>query len=193
MKKIIKTVLSLLCNGLQIIRFGSIRYPYYIGKGLKVHSPKNIFLGKNVTIGRYSRLSTYKGGKNQSLIKIGDDCYIGQMFSALSGGGEDLIIKKNTLIASYVTICSENHSIDPECGKAYGAQALSGKRTTIGEYCWIGEKVIILPGVEIGDWCVIGAGSCVTSNIPSYSIAVGNPAKVIKTYSFEKHQWVKAE
>lgn len=191
MKKLIKSILSLLYNGFKIIRFGAIRYPYYIGKGLQVHNPKNIYIGKNVTIGRYSRLSAYDGGEPQNLIKIEDSCYIGQMFSALSGGGGDLIIKNHTLIASYVTICSENHSINPECGKAYGSQALSGKNTIIGEYCWIGEKVIILPGVEIGDWCVIGAGSCVTTSIPSYSIAVGNPAKVIKTYNFEKHQWVK--
>ena len=50
----------------------------------------------------------------------------------------------------------------------------------IGKHCWIGAGCIILKDVHIGDNCVIGAGSVVTKNIPSCSIAVGVPAKVIK-------------
>ena len=48
----------------------------------------------------------------------------------------------------------------------------------------------ILSGVSIGEHCVIGAGSIVTKDIPSYSIAVGAPAKVIKKYDFQKGLWV---
>ena len=51
---------------------------------------------------------------------------------------------------------------------------------TIGEDCWIGGGAIICPGVTIGNRCIIGAGSVVTKDIPNDSIAVGNPAKVIK-------------
>ncbi|KAA0681733.1 acyltransferase [Neorhizobium sp. P12A] len=54
------------------------------------------------------------------------------------------------------------------------------RNTTIGRNCFIGARSIILPGVEIGDECVIGSGSVVTRNIPSRCIAVGNPAKVIR-------------
>ena len=50
----------------------------------------------------------------------------------------------------------------------------------IGDNCWIGGSVTILPGVTIGDGCTIGAGSVVVKDIPSYSVAVGNPAKVIR-------------
>jgi len=56
--------------------------------------------------------------------------------------------------------------------------------TRIGNNCIIGINSIILPGVMIGDHVIIGAGSVVTKNIPSHSIAVGNPAKVIKTGIF---------
>ena len=45
----------------------------------------------------------------------------------------------------------------------------------------------ILPGVIIGKKCVVGAGSIVTKSIPDYSIAVGNPARIIKRYDFSKH------
>ena len=51
---------------------------------------------------------------------------------------------------------------------------------TIGNNVWIGAGAIILPGVTIGNNVVIGAGSVVTKNIPAYSLAVGNPCRVIK-------------
>lgn len=53
----------------------------------------------------------------------------------------------------------------------------------IGRHAWIGGRSIILPGVNIGEGAVIGAGSVVTKDIPSYSVAVGNPAKVIGSRS----------
>lgn len=95
------------------------------------------------------------------------------------------------LIASFVAIVGENHGMDPEYGLLYGKQPLIEKSVKIGENCWIGEKVIILPGVTIGDWAIIGAASVVTSGIPPYSMAVGNPAKLIKTYNFKTHRWEK--
>lgn len=54
------------------------------------------------------------------------------------------------------------------------------KEVRIGNDCWIGGNTIILPGVTIGDGVTIGAGSIVTKSIPSLSIAVGSPARVIK-------------
>ncbi|KAJ3535675.1 hypothetical protein NM208_g7041 [Fusarium decemcellulare] len=51
---------------------------------------------------------------------------------------------------------------------------------TIGDDCWIGGGVIILPGVTIGDGCTIGAGSVVTRDIPAWSVAIGSPARVVK-------------
>lgn len=54
------------------------------------------------------------------------------------------------------------------------------KPVNIGDDCWIGGGSIILPGVTIGRGCVIGAGSVVTKDIPENSLAVGNPAKVIR-------------
>ncbi len=61
----------------------------------------------------------------------------------------------------------------------------------IGNNCWIGEKSIILPGVILGDFCVVGAGSVVTKSAPDYCMLVGNPARIIKRYDFSTHSWVK--
>ena len=59
---------------------------------------------------------------------------------------------------------------------------LDEARVTIGNNVWIGGSVTILPGVSIGDNVTIGAGSVVTKDIPSNSVAVGNPCKVIKSH-----------
>jgi acetyltransferase-like isoleucine patch superfamily enzyme len=60
----------------------------------------------------------------------------------------------------------------------------------IGNNCWIGMNSIILKGVKIGDNSIIGAGSVVTTNVPDNSLAVGSPAKVVKTYKGEEKKTV---
>ena len=57
----------------------------------------------------------------------------------------------------------------------------------------IGANSVIVAGVHIGKRCQIGAGSVVTKNIPDYSVAVGNPAKVIKHFNFQLNKWINTE
>ena len=163
--------------------FGSNRWKKqfaYFGEGAKIAYPANIMgyeyisIGENTVILDHSRIMDFSLGYyltilNASTVTIGND----------------------VLFASHVMISSENHGMDPESEKSYMAQPLESKPVSIGDGCWIGEKVCILPGVNIGKKCIIGAGSVVTKSIPDYSIAVGNPAKVIKRYNFENHNWVK--
>ena len=54
---------------------------------------------------------------------------------------------------------------------------------------WIASNAVILPSVRVGRNAVVGAGSVVTKDIPQLSVAVGNPAKVIRQYNPESHQW----
>ena len=54
------------------------------------------------------------------------------------------------------------------------------KPVIIGNDVWIGDRVTILPGVRIGDGCIVGAGAVVTHDIPAFAIAAGNPAKVVR-------------
>jgi maltose O-acetyltransferase len=53
---------------------------------------------------------------------------------------------------------------------------------TIGEGSWIGARVTILPGVQIGKMCVVGAGSVVTHDVEEYSVVAGNPARLIRRW-----------
>jgi acetyltransferase-like isoleucine patch superfamily enzyme len=89
---------------------------------------------------------------------------------------QGLHIGENTLVASRSTLLCHEHV------KRDGSSPENPwvTDTYIGRNCFIGIGAIILPGVRIGDEVIIGAGSVVTKNIPSNSIAVGNPARVIR-------------
>jgi len=125
----------------------------------------------------------------QTLLSFSNNVIIEYNFTALVA--DTITIGSNTIIASNVTLVSENHGIEVESEIPYYAQKLCTGPIAIGEGCWIGQNVTILPGVTIGDKCIIGSNSVVTKDIPSFSIAAGMPARVIKTYSFELHRWVK--
>lgn len=85
-------------------------------------------------------------------------------------------IGSNVLFGPGAQIYAASHPLDATTRKTLEMS----KPVTIGNDCWIGGGAIICPGVTIGNGCVIGAGAVVTKDIPDYSLAVGNPAKVIK-------------
>lgn len=95
---------------------------------------------------------------------------------------ESLTIGDNTLISPNVFITDFNHKFPHSLykDKLLFESSYSSKQVKIGKNVWIGTKAIILPGVTLGDDCVIGAGSIVTKSVPSRSVAVGNPAKVVR-------------
>lgn len=110
--------------------------------------------GKNIHIGRGVFINAGCKFQDQGGIFIGDNCLIGH----------------NTIIATL------NHGMLPE-----ERGDLIPSPVHIGKGVWIGSGSIILPGVTIGDNAVIGAGSVVTKDIPADKVAVGSPAKVIKS------------
>lgn len=139
------------------------------GEGSVIHYPSLITGHENISIGR--------------------NCYFGFHLTILAGGS--INIGDDVLIASNVLITSENHGMNPESKIPYMNQPLECKDVSIGEGSWIGEKVSVMPGVKIGKKCVIGTNAVVTKSIPDYSMALGIPARVIKKWNFEKHEWEK--
>ena len=89
-----------------------------------------------------------------------------------------VIIGDRVQIASDVGIYSATHETSVLSRRK---MVEYGHPIRIGDDCWIGGGVVILPGVTIGEGCTIGAGSVVTRDIPPFSVAVGNPCKVIKS------------
>lgn len=175
---------------------------HYFGDGSEIIKPylqlsgiDRISIEGGTTILTNCRLSVYKTNTINEVfpnICIGNRCYIGFGFSALASSDAKIIIGDDVLIASNVTITNENHGMNPESDTAYMNQDLESDDVTIGDGCWIGEKVTVLPGSHIGKKCIIGANAVVLGNIPDYSIAVGIPARVVKKYNFELHNWEKA-
>lgn len=67
---------------------------------------------------------------------------------------------------------------------------LEGKAVCVGDNIWLGDGVVVLPGVTIGDGCIVFANSVVSRDLPAGAIAVGAPATLIKRYDFVTGRWL---
>ena len=95
-------------------------------------------------------------------------------------------IGDNCLFAPNVSIYTAGHPLHPDSrNSAYEY----GIRVTIGDNVWVGGNVVICPGVTIGSNSVIGAGSVVTRDIPDWSVAAGNPCRVIRKITEEDRKY----
>ena len=92
----------------------------------------------------------------------------------------------NCLLGPNVSIYTAGHPVHPH---SRNSRYEYGIAVTIGNDVWLGGCTVICPGVTIGDGCVIGAGSVVTKDIPPYSIAAGNPCRVIRTITDEDRKY----
>ncbi len=107
-------------------------------------------------------------------ISCGDNVYFNVNCVVLDSA--PIQIGSNVFFAPNVQLYTANHPLDAELRKTL-ENALP---ISIGNDCWIGGNTVICPGITIGNGCVIGAGSVVAKDIPDNSLAVGNPAKVIR-------------
>lgn len=150
----------------------------------------------------------------QMLAEIGENCYIEPPFHSNWGGRHvhfgngvyanfgftcvddtHIYVGDHTMFGPNVILATAGHPILPRLReKAFQFN----KPIHIGRNCWLGAGVIVMPGVNIGDNSVIGAGSVVTKDIPENVVAVGNPCKVLREinerdeeyfYKNEKIDW----
>lgn len=142
-------------------------------KGVLAFHCENIWIGDNVYVGHNSILKAYY--KNE--MKIGDGTWIGQNCFFHSGGGIE--IGKDVGIGPSVKILTSNH-VNEYLYQAVLHNPIEFKKVVIEDDSDIGVGAIILPGVVVGKGSIIGAGAVVTKNIPPYSVAVGNPARILR-------------
>ena len=90
-------------------------------------------------------------------------------------------IGRNVMMGPEVVIYTSGHKFDRTDIPMMEQGNTDAEPVTIGDDVWIGRRVMIMPGVTIGNGCVIGAGAVVTKDIPPYSVAGGVPAKVLKS------------
>jgi len=139
--------------------------------------------------------------------KLGDYSTI-EDFCTINNGVGDVVIGNHSLVGISNTIIGPvkigNHVIFAQNVVASGLnhtytdvnkpiheQPIITSPIVVEDECWIAANVVITSGVTIGKHSVIAAGSIVTKNIPPYSLAVGNPARVIKRFDFIKKEWVR--
>lgn len=161
----------------------------YIDKNAQFIGLKHIQIGENSMIGDDCWLNVNKQEADDVEIEIGDNCFIGRrnFFSS----GKSIIINDFFMSGPNCSFIGSNHSID-DPSKPY---ILTGATTTssicIGSNVWIGTNSTVLGNVTIGHGSIIGANSLVIKDIPPFSIAVGNPAKIIKRFDFNNGIWTK--
>ena len=169
----------------------------YIQSHVRFHHPEFISICDGSVIGCRALVCAHPSSKSkQPLIEIGHNCNIGddcniQCCNHIKFGNGVLLGRKVMINdTSHGEFVREQLDIQPNL-----RPLVSKGPIIIDDNVWIGEMVCILGNVHIGKGSVIGAGTVVTKDIPEYSLAVGVPAKVIKTFSDmkEKENLVRME
>jgi acetyltransferase-like isoleucine patch superfamily enzyme len=143
-------------------------------EGVLVFNPENISIGENVYVGHNTILKGYH--KNEMV--IGDHTWVGQCCFFHSAGG--IRIGRAVGFGPGVKILTSVHK-DEVPSRPVILNELEFAETVIRDGCDIGIGAIILPGVEIGEGSIVGAGSVVTKDIGPFSVVAGNPARVLRT------------
>jgi acetyltransferase-like isoleucine patch superfamily enzyme len=106
------------------------------------------------------------------------------------GAHKEITIEDDVMFATNVMLSDALHGYEtPQTPYKYQPMTRI-EPIVIKRGCWIGQNVVIMPGVTIGELSIIGANSVVTKNIPARSIAAGSPARVIKTWDAVGHGWI---
>ncbi len=143
-----------------------------------------ISIGDDCCFGYDLYLTAWHVGDRNPVLKIGNNCSFGS-WNHISCSNR-VEIGDGLLTGKWVTIVDNSHGstdYDSMQIQPWSRPVLSKGPILIGKNVWIGDKATVLPGVSIGDGVVIAANSVVTSSIPAYSVAAGNPARVIRTNS----------
>lgn len=127
-----------------------------LGEDVEVRPPLTVDYGENIHIGPRTFINSGLTALDVAAIRIGADCQIGPN----------------------VQLLTPTHPLDPTLRRDKWEAA---EPITLGDNVWLGGGVIVCPGVTIGDNTVVGAGSVVTKDLPANVVAVGNPARVIRS------------
>ena len=157
-----------------------------------VYGERYIRIGADVVVGPYCSLSAgVMPGHvpdHDPVVTIGDRVLIGRGSGVV--GHRSITIGDGVFTGHHVYITDANHGYE-DVHETIGRQFAPPRPVVVGAGSWLGHGSIVLPGAAVGEHVAVGAGSVVTGEVPSYSVAVGNPARVIRRYDTERAEWVK--
>lgn len=180
-----------------------LRALFYRPRGLRVGRDSFIYppvtlvgrerirIGERTTVlksGYINAVTEYAGVRHNPQVVIGDDVYIGRhvYLTAIDG----IWIGDGCVLSEHVYITDLFHGMDPDAGLIMNQPLVSRGPVKLGAHCFIGYRASIMPGVELGERCMVGANSVVTRSFAAYSMVAGSPARLIKSYDHVRKQWV---
>ncbi len=159
------------------------------GKGSKIcsHARADIFPWHRFVLERDAQIEDFAVVNNGAGdVRIGEGSRVG--VGSVVVGPVD--IGRYVFLGQHVSVQGLIHGYE-DVTQDPNLQPLMLRPVKVGDYTHLGTNSTIMAGVTIGERCQIGAGSVVTKDIPPYTVAVGNPARVVKRYDFEKKEWVR--
>ena len=162
-----------------------------IHRQLIINNKNKISLGKKVILFPNCRIELITEYANEFFnpkFKVDDYSQIHQNCHITCA--EEISIGKNVVIVSNVTITDIIHPYE-DINIPINKAKIKTSPVSIGDQTYIYNNCVILPGTKIGKHCIIGANSIVSGIIPDYSVVVGSPARVIKSYNSKTQKWEK--
>lgn len=148
-----------------------------------------ISLSEDVMVNGDCWMQVVPGYADDNTAKLVIKSHAGIGMGAHISAARQVVIEEYVLLGRNVYISDHAHAYE-NIALPISQQGINRiAPVTIGRETWLGENVVVLPGVTIGKHCVIGANSVVNRSIPAFSVAVGSPARVIKQYNSNTGRW----
>lgn len=160
-----------------------------ISPPFRFHGLNQMSVGKGVMIHRDSWLQTIQDEDNGKGVKLIIKSHAAIGMGAHISAAKQVLIEEHVLLARNVYISDHAHAFEKVDVPIVDQGLNRIAPVTIGRETWLGQNVVVLPGVAIGKHCVIGANSVVNSAIPNYCVAVGAPARVVKRLNENTGGW----
>jgi lipopolysaccharide O-acetyltransferase len=161
-------------------RFAELGAGSIFGRCLKLGGGRHVCIGSRVRLGplwRLEAIDQFQAEMYKPVIRIGDQVSAEVGFHVAAA--ELVEIGDDVLVASWVYISDHGHRMDADRPVRH-AGLQTPRPVRIGDGCWLGERCVILPGVELGPGCVVGAGAVVTHGFGPGSVVAGVPARLLR-------------